>query len=77
MALGAAGGGAGRQSGEPAAGTVWEVALERHHLVGIPFWARGKKDSNRRWWPVAVQADGKWTLCGKRWGGGCEGWSSR
>jgi hypothetical protein len=49
MALGAAGGGAGRQSGEPAAGTVWEVALERHHLVEIPFWARGKKDSNHRW----------------------------
>jgi hypothetical protein len=38
--------------GNLVAGTVREAALERHHQVGIPFCARGKKDSHHRRRPV-------------------------
>jgi hypothetical protein len=61
MALRAAGGNAGQQSGEPAAGTVREEALERHHQMGIPFWAWGEKDSHRWWRPTMAHDGGKWT----------------
>jgi hypothetical protein len=29
-------------------------ALERHHQVGIPFWAQGKKDSHHRRRPMTA-----------------------
>jgi hypothetical protein len=77
MELRVACGDASQQSGEPAMGTVREAALERHHQLGIPFWAPGKKDSHRMRCPTAAHDGGRWTLWRKRWSDGCEGWSGR